>query len=227
MGGRSPRGLRTSPREKTFERPRYRTSPQPKDQRRAGRDGAYPAVCGQGQCRVLREPVRRAILCVVNDGVLMIKLRRLLRSRGASTDDVDDLIQDAFLRLQIYCREHEVHKPEAFLVRTVLNLATDRRRSRVHTQHATDAIKALQLVCSSPPADDVLAAQERLQRMKSALDRMSPRRREVFVLNRIEGYSFPQIARQLGITLSAVEKHAAKAVLEMTDWMEGEEGTET
>jgi RNA polymerase sigma-70 factor (ECF subfamily) len=157
----------------------------------------------------------------------MTKLRRLLRRRGASADDVDDLIQDAFLRLQIYCREHEVRQPEAFLVRTVLNLATDRRRYQVHTQQATEAVKALQFVCSSPPADDVLAAQQRLLRMKAGLDQLSPRRREVFVLNRIEGYSFPQIARQLGITLSAVEKHAAKAVLEMTDWMEGEEGMDT
>lgn len=154
--------------------------------------------------------------------LLLVKLRRLLRSRGASLDDADELIQEAFLRLQVYCREHQVHKTEAFLVRTVLNLATDRQRHHVHTQYVTAAVKALQLIESAPPADDVLAAQERLLRMKAGLDRLSPRRREVFVLNRIEGYSFPQIARQLGITLSAVEKHAAKAVLEMTDWMEGE-----
>jgi RNA polymerase sigma-70 factor (ECF subfamily) len=52
---------------------------------------------------------------------------------------------------------------------------------------------------------------------------LSPRRREVFLLNRVEGYSFPQIAAHLGITLSMVEKHAAKAVLFLTDWMDDEE----
>lgn len=154
--------------------------------------------------------------------LLLVRLRRLLRSRGDSTDDADDLIQEAFLRLQLYCREHEVHKTEPFLVRTVLNLSTDRRRHQVHAQHVTDTVRALQLIDSSPSADDVLAAQERLLHMKAALDRLSPRRREVFVLNRIEGYSFPQIAQRLGITLSAVEKHAAKAILLMTDWMNGE-----
>jgi outer membrane receptor protein involved in Fe transport len=41
---------------------------------------------------------------------------------------------------------------------------------------------------------------------------LSPRQREVFLLNRLEGYSFPQIAARLGISLSMVEKHAAKAV---------------
>jgi RNA polymerase sigma-70 factor (ECF subfamily) len=58
--------------------------------------------------------------------------------------------------------------------------------------------------------------------MRAGIDRLSPRRREVFILNRIEGYSFPQIAERLGITLSAVEKHAAKAILLITDWMEDE-----
>ena len=156
--------------------------------------------------------------------LLLLKLRRLLRSRGNSTDDADDLIQEAFLRLQVYCREHEVEKKEAFLVRTVLNLAIDRRRHATHGVRVTETIRTLQLADSMPSAVDVLAAQERLLHMKAGLDRLSPRRREVFVLNRIEGYSFPQIAQQLGITLSAVEKHAAKAVLEMTDWMETEGG---
>ena len=163
---------------------------------------------------------------VADLGLLLIKLRRLLRSRGASRDDADDLIQEAFLRLEVYCREHEVRQTEAFLVRTALNLATDRGRHHAHTRHVTEAVRALQIIDSSPPPDDVLAARERLLRMKAGLDRLSPRRREVFVLNRIEGYSFPQIADQLGITLSAVEKHAAKAVLAMTDWMEGEDGAD-
>ena len=49
---------------------------------------------------------------------------------------------------------------------------------------------------------------------------MSPRRREVFLLNRVEGYSFPANREGLGITLSMVEKHAAKAVLFLTEWMD-------
>ena len=161
--------------------------------------------------------------CAVNElKLLLLKLRRLLRSRGNNTDDADDLIQEAFLRLQLYCREHNVEKTEAFLVRTVLNLASDLHRHRMHTALISETLATLQLTEAIPSAVDVLAAQERLLHMKAGLDRLSPRRREVFVLNRIEGYSFPQIAEQLGITLSAVEKHAAKAALLMTDWMDVE-----
>jgi DNA-directed RNA polymerase specialized sigma24 family protein len=55
------------------------------------------------------------------------------------------------------------------------------------------------------------------------LNALSPRQREVFLMNRVEGFSFVQIAQKLGISLSSVEKHAAKAALQLTDWMDEDE----
>jgi RNA polymerase sigma factor (sigma-70 family) len=151
---------------------------------------------------------------------LRLKLQRLLRSRGRSVDDTDDLIQEAFLRLQTYCRDHAIEKTEAFLVRTALNLSADqsRREHRVTFEHS--ASEELVLIDPYPTPDEVYASQERLLLWKRGVAALSPRRREVFLLNRVEGYSFPQIAERLGITLSMVEKHAAKAVLFLTDWMD-------
>jgi len=151
---------------------------------------------------------------------LLTKLRRLLRSRGRSIDDTDDLIQEAFLRLAVYCRDHTVEKREAFLVRTALNLSADQTRQehRVALEHGV--LEKLPLVDPQPTPDEVYAGQKRLLYWKQGLATLSPRRREVFLLNRVEGYSFPQIAERLGITLSMVEKHAARAILFLTEWMD-------
>jgi RNA polymerase sigma factor (sigma-70 family) len=154
---------------------------------------------------------------------LFQKLRRLLRSRGRSAEDADDLIQEAFLRLQVYCREHTVAQPEAFLVRTALNLSIDRARHDRSQPVSHGVLDKLNLVDPSPSPDAVYAGQKRLLHWKRGLAALSPRRREVFLLNRLEGYSFPQIAGQLGISLSMVEKHAAQAVLFLTEWMNEQE----
>lgn len=151
--------------------------------------------------------------------LLMLKLRRLLRSRGRSIDDTEDLIQEAFLRLQIYCRDKDVLKTEAFLVRTVLNLSVDQHRRERNAVMVARDMDALRVIDPRPAPDAVFAAQERLQYMRAGLEALSPRQREVFLLNRVEGFSFVQIAEQLGLSLSMVEKHAAKAVLAMTNWM--------
>jgi RNA polymerase sigma factor (sigma-70 family) len=156
---------------------------------------------------------------------LLTKLRRLLRSRGRSVDDTDDLIQEAFLRLQLYCRDHTVQKTEAFLVRTALNLSADQRKRDRRLCFDQDVIDRLPLIDPGPSPDEVYAGQRRLLRWTAGLNALTPRRREVFLLNRVEGYSFPQIAERLGITLSMTEKHAAKAILFLTDWMEEDEGS--
>src|SRR5882757_8725804 len=151
--------------------------------------------------------------------LLVLKLRRLLRSRGRSIDDTEDLIQEAFLRLQVYCRDKKVVQPEAFLVRTALNLSIDQHRRETVASLVPGALDAMQLIDPNPSPDAVCAAQERLQHMRAGLANLSPRQREVFLLNRVEGLTFMQIAAQLNLSMSMIEKHAAKAVLAMTNWM--------
>lgn len=155
--------------------------------------------------------------------LLLGKLRRLLRSRGRSPDDTDDLIQEAFLRLYRYRRQREVRQPEAFLVRTTLNLSVDAARHQSRRGYQTSREQeTLEIVDPHPTPDEVLAAQQRLQRLRAGLETLSPRTREVLLLHRIEGYSHAQIAVRLGITVSAVEKHVAKAALLLTEWMDKE-----
>src|SRR5688572_31556067 len=93
---------------------------------------------------------------------LLLKLRRLLRSRGRSIDDTDNLIQEAFLRLQLYCRDHTIERKEAFLVRTALNLSADQTRHehRVSMEHGL--LETLPLVDPNPSPDEVYAGQKRL-----------------------------------------------------------------
>jgi DNA-directed RNA polymerase specialized sigma24 family protein len=70
---------------------------------------------------------------------ILIRLRKLLISRGRTVDDADDLIQEAFLRLEVYCRDHQVRQPEAFLVRTTLNLSIQSRAALDITQVSRNA----------------------------------------------------------------------------------------
>jgi RNA polymerase sigma factor (sigma-70 family) len=67
-----------------------------------------------------------------------------------------------------------------------------------------------------------LAARERLQKVLAALESLGPRTREIFLLHRLDGLKYREIASQLGITVSAVEKHIAKASLFLVNWVEGE-----
>ena len=140
-------------------------------------------------------------------------LRRLLRRRGASAAEAEDLVQEAVLRLHIYTREGgEVRNPNAFLIRTALNLAVDAHRRSRGDLYEREPVDELNLIDLSPAPDEILAAEQRLRRMKDALDRVNPKTREVFFMHRLQGFSHAEIAQQLRISVSSVEKHIASAV---------------
>lgn len=140
-------------------------------------------------------------------------LRKLLRRRGATADQAEDLVQEAVLRLHIYTRQGgQVQNQEAFLTRTALNLAVDRHRHARLDSFEREPVENLELPDLEPTPDEVFAAEQRLMRMREALDRANPRTREVFFMHRLYGFSHAEIARRLRISVSAVEKHVASAV---------------
>lgn len=146
-------------------------------------------------------------------------LRQVLR-RTRGHPDAEDLLHSAYLRLEAYRARHAVESPVGFLVRTAANLKVDEhRRAARHTEDGDAQILAI--ADEGPLADEVIAARERLGRVKLGLAKMPVRRREIFLMNRIDGLTYRQIASHVGLSQSMVEKEMAKAILFLTDWMEG------
>lgn len=146
------------------------------------------------------------------------RLQRLLLRRGRTPEDTEDLIQEAYLRMQAYCRQgRQVRQPEAFLVRTVLRLHSNARRYAHRHPNIGQAVEDLVLLDTSPLPDEVLEGEQCLRRLRAALDAVNPRTREIFFMHRLDQLSYAQIAARVGISVSAVEKHIASAVAILMD----------
>jgi RNA polymerase sigma factor (sigma-70 family) len=141
------------------------------------------------------------------------RLRKLLLRRGRTPEDTDDLIQEAYLRMQTYCNQgRQIREPEAFLVRTALRLHSNVKRHARRHPYVDQAIEDLVLLDPSPAPDEVLEAEWCLKRLRAALDAVNPRTREIFFMHRLDQMSYVQIAERVGISVSAVEKHIASAM---------------
>jgi RNA polymerase sigma-70 factor (ECF subfamily) len=141
------------------------------------------------------------------------RLEKLLRRRGRTREEAEDLIQEAFLRVKIYCDQGgEVKAPEAFLVRTVLNLARDVRDREHRELYVAEPAEMLLLPDSVPAPDEVLEAEDRLKDLERTLDAINPRTCEIFFMHRLDGLSYAQIAAHFDISVSSVEKHIARAM---------------
>lgn len=141
------------------------------------------------------------------------KMRRVLYRRGQKREDIEDLMQDAFVRLLEYCKGGaEVRDPEALLVTTVQRLAINKVRSRTRERYVEEPVEHLRIIDPAPDAVEVLAASQRLSKMKSTLEALAPKTREVLFLQRLHGYSYAQISEATGIPVSTIEKYVAQGM---------------
>ena len=140
---------------------------------------------------------------------------KVCRRRGRSQEEAEDLIQEAFLRLHEYCRKSEVRDEEAFLARTVSNLAINEYRREQIVSYARETVEELEqsvgLSDSSPGPERICAAQQRLDEITTILRATSERTCQIFLAQRA-GYSYEEIAADLGITPRTVQKHIARAM---------------
>ena len=147
-------------------------------------------------------------------------LIRLLRAQGAA-DDAEDLAQELFLKLDT-ATTGPVDDPRAYLCRMASNLLLDRRRSSVsrsrrEQEWGIGGKGSAVEIDDEPSAEDRLIARERLKSVSAALAALPERTVAIFHRFRLDGETQRAIADDLGISLSAVEKHLQRAYRSVID----------
>ncbi|WP_458233001.1 RNA polymerase sigma factor [Roseateles sp. P5_E8] len=152
---------------------------------------------------------------------VLARVRGALRRRGRTEHEAEDMVQEAWLRLVRYEDEQApIEQPEAFLMRTALNLSIDVHRSTAsHGEHVV--LEHAVLIDTAPSAEDFVLARERTARLEEGLRRLTDKTRDIFLAHRLDGLTYKEIAALQGISVSTVHLHVAKATLRLTSWMEG------
>jgi RNA polymerase sigma-70 factor (ECF subfamily) len=149
------------------------------------------------------------------------RLRRMLRRRGQSIDDTDDVMQELFVRVLTNHRSGtEIRDPQAFLARVALNLATNAYAKMHRELYASHSVDDLCLADRSFAPDELASRDQCLERLQSTLDELEQRTRNAYLLHRLYGLTYEQIGEQLDMTVRTVENHIAKAMNALANAMQ-------
>ena len=151
---------------------------------------------------------------------MLRKARTAVLRRGVPADDADDLVQEAFLRLEGYERAHKVRSQEAFLVSAAVNLSIDRARRELRSPFELSPGDLEMVAAETPGPDEILSARSRLRRLEEGIAAMPERTRLILLRRRIDGIGYREIAEEEGMSVSAVEKQVARATLALMRWMQ-------
>ena len=107
-----------------------------------------------------------------------------------------------------------IESPRALLFRVARNLCIDDARRRKVAQEWVGTHAAIGTHLVAPSSEVILAQQRVLARVVETMEKLPPRRRQVFLLFRAYGHTRAEIAQQLDITEMAVAKHLLRATID-------------
>lgn len=140
-------------------------------------------------------------------------LRAYLRARYPELREIDDVVQEAYLRLFRERSVRPVQHVRGFLFVAARNAACDLFRKRKGgVIEYLGSLTGLGHLTDLPNGADAAATAQELELIKDAIRDLPERCRQVFTLRKIHGLSQKQIAAQLGISENTVEVHVANGV---------------
>jgi RNA polymerase sigma factor (sigma-70 family) len=147
-------------------------------------------------------------------------LQHYLSQLTSGAEDIEDLIQETYVRIYALPDYQRIESPKALALRIAHNLAVERAR-RLKTQ-ATDTmadLETLSVFSNEAPPDEQTDARRRFESFCAAVERLPPLCRRVFLLHKVHKLSHAEISEVLGVSQSTIEKHVAKGLVRCRDYL--------
>jgi RNA polymerase sigma factor (sigma-70 family) len=139
-------------------------------------------------------------------------LLKFLVSRFRDIEDAAEIAQETWLRIHRLENPEHLKNPRAFLFQTASNIAIDRSRHAAVAKKYLEQSISLNYREECPTVENSVAADEALQLIKNSLGSLPHKCRDAFLLHRGRDMSYSEIAVQLGVSTSMVEKYIIRTL---------------
>lgn len=140
-------------------------------------------------------------------------LRSYLRGSFPAVRDIDDVVQESYLRIWKARAARPIRSAKAFLFTVARRVALNVLRKNRNAPFVDYGdLAASRVLDDRPAACDALIAQERIEFLADALMSLPPRCREVIILHKVKGISQREVAAALGLSERTVEAHVRSGV---------------
>lgn len=140
-------------------------------------------------------------------------LRAHLRGAFPAVRDVDDLVQESYLRVWRARTAQPIRLAKAFLFKVARHLALDLvRRDRISPIELVGDLSALLVIEDRPDVAETVSNRERIRLLAEAIDSLPARCRAIVILRKLKCISQKEVATQLGLSEKTVEAQLIRGV---------------
>ncbi|WP_261840838.1 RNA polymerase sigma factor [Aliamphritea ceti] len=139
---------------------------------------------------------------------LLLHLQAVVKDR----DIAEELLQETFVRIAKMPAISVIQQPRPFLLKTARNLALDYIRQQKKRPTAELDEVDMEFVSQEPEHLDVLIKERRLKQLKQVVTDLPPRAKEALMLAKYREMTLKEVAREMDISQTMVEKHLKTAL---------------
>lgn len=146
-------------------------------------------------------------------------LLRWLTKKLGDADSAQDVLQSVYLRILSFSADNHIDNPKALIFRTAANLALNemKRRNRFNVRHVatspdSDIDPIANIQNGAPTLEEALLTREAIEAAATVVNALPDKARRAFLLNRVDGKTYREIAEILGVSQSSVEKYIIRAL---------------
>jgi RNA polymerase sigma-70 factor (ECF subfamily) len=134
--------------------------------------------------------------------------------------EVEDVVQESYLRVWRSCASQPIRSAKAFLFSVARHIALDlMRRTRSSPLTPIGNLQELPDIYEGLDGAEVASLNEKMDILADALATLPPRCREIAILRKLKGVSQKDIAERLGISEKTVEEQAWRGVKRCEDYL--------
>jgi RNA polymerase sigma factor (sigma-70 family) len=140
-------------------------------------------------------------------------LKAYLRVRFPDEADVEDVVQESYVKVWKARAIEPIRSIRAFLFRVAQNIAVDRvRRSRSKREMPVGSLPGYDVVDESTNVGETIGAHEKECLLAAALSKLPARAHDIVILCKLNGLSHREAAEQLGIAERTVDEHLRRGM---------------
>ncbi len=148
-------------------------------------------------------------------------IRNWLKSRYNNQVEVDDIIQDALIRVMKARETCELKSPKSYFFATARNLAINslRKKKAVLFSEPEVDVEAMNLLDDGQSVDETVARNHELEILTRAIQTLPDRCRKIFTLSKVYGMTYEEIAKEMGISFHTVSSQIAIGLVKCREYM--------
>lgn len=139
-------------------------------------------------------------------------LLKFLAGRLQSQQEAKEVAQEAYVKLLNLDRPQGISFQRAFLFKTAANLAIDRLRHR-QRRHRAEESGLFDELREEPTPEQHAAVAQQVEQLEQLVQELPAKCRQAFLLYKIQGLDFPEVARLMGLSERMVRDYVVRAVM--------------